>query len=179
MIKIYYPTVFLIITALYIALRTVLALKNKKIILKREAQMLLVYICLIVLSRFTLFPFSRVNGEIQPLVINSEKLFPLRINLIPFIYLFDYPGVGDILLNVIGNTAMFIPLGIVWPSVFEKLNSHARVMLAGFGVSFMIEILQLPFFDRVSDIDDLILNTLGFFLGYLIYLGYKKKKARR
>ncbi|MBO5041218.1 MAG: VanZ family protein [Clostridia bacterium] len=179
MIKIYYPTVFLIITALYIALRIVLALKNKKIILKREAQMLLVYICLIVLSRFTLFPFSRVNGEIQPLVLDMENLFPPRVNFIPLVYLFDYPSIGEILLNVIGNTAMFVPLGIVWPSVFKKPNTHVKVMLAGFGVSLTIEVLQLPFFDRVSDIDDLILNTLGFFLGYLIYLGYKKKKARR
>ena len=179
MIKIYYPTVFLIITALHIVLRAAFAIKNRKIVLKREAQMILVYICLIVLARFTLFPFSRVNGEIQPLVLDTENLFPPRVNFIPLVYLFDYPSIGEILLNVIGNTAMFVPLGIVWPSVFKKLNTHVKVMLAGFGVSLTIEVLQLPFFDRVSDIDDLILNTLGYFLGYLIYLGSKKQKARR
>ena len=41
-----------------------------------------------------------------------------------------------------------------------------------------IEILQLPFFDRVSDIDELLLNSLGFMAGYGIYLlvGKLRKK---
>ena len=40
--------------------------------------------------------------------------------------------------------------------------------------------LQLPFFDRVTDVDDLILNSLGFAAGYGIYLLVKtiKKKVR-
>ncbi|MBR5859317.1 MAG: VanZ family protein, partial [Clostridia bacterium] len=46
---------------------------------------------------------------------------------------------------------------------------------AGAGVSLLIEILQLPFYDRVSDIDDLLLNTLGFAIGYGIYRLVKLK----
>jgi glycopeptide antibiotics resistance protein len=65
---------------------------------------------------------------------------------------------------------MFVPLGIVWPSVFRQLDSHSKVIAAGVGYSLLIEILQLPFFDRVSDIDDLLLNSLGFLIGYGIYL---------
>ena len=42
-------------------------------------------------------------------------------------------------------------------------------LAAGAGFSLLIEILQLPFFDRVSDIDDLLLNTLGFAVGYGVY----------
>ena len=76
----------------------------------------------------------------------------------------------EALLNLIGNTAMFIPLGIVWPAVFHKLNTHWKVVAAGIGVSATIEILQLPFFGRSTDIDDLILNSLGFLMGYGIYL---------
>jgi glycopeptide antibiotics resistance protein len=76
----------------------------------------------------------------------------------------------DILINVIGNTAMFIPLGIVWPSVYKGLDTHWKVISAGIGVSLCIEILQLPFYDRVSDVDDLLLNSLGFIIGYLLYL---------
>ena len=47
--------------------------------------------------------------------------------------------------------------------------------------SLCIEILQLPFNDRVSDIDDLLLNSLGFIIGYLLYLLAKQvsKKMRR
>ena len=80
----------------------------------------------------------------------------------------------EALLNLIGNAAMFIPLGIVWPAVFKKLNTHGKVIAAGVGVSLAIEILQLPFFDRATDIDDLILNSAGFLLGYGIYLLAKR-----
>ena len=41
--------------------------------------------------------------------------------------------------------------------------------LAGFGCSFLIEVSQLLFYERASDIDDLILNTTGVFIGALIY----------
>ena len=75
-----------------------------------------------------------------------------------------------------GNTFMFLPLGIVWPVVFRQLDTHKKVILAGVGTSLLIEILQLPFFDRVSDIDDLILNSLGFLMGYGIYLLVKAVK---
>ena len=88
----------------------------------------------------------------------------------------DYETRREALLNLIGNFAMFIPLGVVWPSVFSPLNTHKKVIAAGVGYSLLIEILQLPFFDRVSDIDDLILNSIGFLTGYGIYLLTKKKK---
>jgi len=131
---------------------------------------MLVYICIVVVARFTFFPFSKVNGEIQPLVFDSAKAFPFRVNWVPFVNLYDYPAMRDVLINVIGNTVMFIPLGIVWPSVFRELDTHRKVISAGIGVSFCIELLQLPFYDRVSDTDDLILNSLGFVIGYLLYL---------
>jgi glycopeptide antibiotics resistance protein len=85
----------------------------------------------------------------------------------------------EALLNLIGNTAMFIPLGVVWPTVFKKLDSHKKVISAGFGVSLAIEFLQLFFYDRATDIDDLILNTLGFLIGYGIYLLAKKLKKNK
>jgi glycopeptide antibiotics resistance protein len=84
----------------------------------------------------------------------------------------------EALLNLIGNTTMFIPLGIVWPSVFKKLDTHSKVIAAGVGVTLTIEILQLPFFGRATDIDDLILNSLGFLMGYGIYLLVRKLKKR-
>lgn len=178
MIQITYPAMLMGISLLWCAVRLFYAGKNRRICWKREAQLMLVYICMIVVARFTFFPFSKVNGEIQPLVFHAAKAFPFRINPVPFVHLFDYPEPRDILINVIGNTAMFLPLGIVWPSVFKALNTHSKVLSAGIGVSLFIEILQLPFFDRVSDIDDLLLNSLGYLMGYLIYLLATSRKRR-
>lgn len=179
MIQISYPSVVVLISVIWCLVRAVCAIKNKRVNWLREIQLLFVYICLIVVARFTFFPFSTVNGKIQPLIFESEKIFPFRVNWIPLVNLFDYPETGDILINVIGNTTMFIPLGIVWPSVYKELNKHWKVVLAGTGCSLIIEILQLPFYSRVSDIDDLLLNTLGFIIGYLLYLFVKLVKKKK
>ena len=174
MLNINYGTLCLLITGIWILTRAAVGINTKKISWKREIQLLLVYICIVVVARFTFFPFSKVNGQIQPLVFDLSKAFPPRINLVPVVHLMDYPEMRKAMLNLIGNTTMFIPLGIVWPSVFPQLDCHKKVIAAGVGASLCIEILQLPFFDRVSDIDDLILNSLGFLVGYGIYMLVKK-----
>ena len=69
---------------------------------------------------------------------------------------------------------MFIPVGLVWPYCFKKLDTIGKVVLAGGGLSFCIEITQLPFYSRCSDIDDLIMNTTGVLMGAIIYFGVKK-----
>jgi glycopeptide antibiotics resistance protein len=178
MLAVSYSSVIAGITLLWILLRSVITLCQRKISWRREAELLLVYICMIVVARFTFFPFSKVDGQVQPLILDTAKIFPFRINLIPFVYLFDYPVLREILINIIGNTAMFIPIGIIWPSVFRKLDCHRKVIAAGIGFSLCIEILQLPFFDRVSDIDDLCLNSLGFLMGYGIFLLIRKRNTK-
>ena len=173
MSKISYTFLLILITCIWVLVRGIVSCKAKRFDWKRELQLILVYICIVVVARFTFFPFSKMDGKIQPLVFNAATAFPPRINLLPFVYLFDYPRMSEALLNLIGNTTMFIPLGVVWPIVFKKLNSHWKVISAGIGCSLCIEILQLPFYDRVSDIDDLILNSAGFITGYLLYLMVK------
>ena len=170
MIAISYLQMVIVISVLWVAIRGICFLRSRKLDIRRELALLLVYICIVVVVRFTFCPFGKVDGKIQPLLFDKAKIFPLWLNWKPFVYLLDYPTVKEILLNLIGNTAMFIPLGIVWPSVFKKLNTHGKVIAAGFGTSLCIEILQLPFYGRASDIDDLILNTTGFVIGYGIYL---------
>ena len=160
----------ILITTVWILIRLGFWLKTRQLHWKRELQLILVYICIFVVVRFTFFPFSKVNGQVQPLELDLANLFPPRINLLPFVYLFDYPTRKEALINVIGNTLMFLPLGIVWPSVFKELNTHKKAILAGIGTSLLIEILQLPFYSRCSDIDDLILNSLGYLMGYGIYV---------
>lgn len=168
--EISYSSMVFAISILWVLVRAICALKERRLDIKRELQLLLVYICIAVVVRFTFCPFGKVDGKIQPLLFDGTKIFPLWVNFKPFVYLFDYPTMKEALLNLIGNTAMFIPLGIVWPAVFKKLNTHGKVIAAGVGVSLTIEILQLPFFGRSTDIDDLILNSVGFLIGYGIYL---------
>ena len=179
MIQIPFAAAFFVVSFLWILVRAAVCINQKQVSWKREARLLLVYICIVVVMRFTFFPFSKVGGRIQPLLFDAAAVLPPRINLIPFVNLLHYEIFTEMLINVIGNTAMFIPLGVVWPAVFKKLDKPAKVIGAGAGASLCIEILQLPFFDRVTDIDDLILNTAGFVIGYGIYLLVKAVKNCR
>lgn len=179
MIQISYTFMVILITILWLIVRTVIWTKQKQIDWKRELLLILVYICIIVVTRFTFCPFGKVDGKIQPLVFYKDNWFPFRINWLPFVYLFDYPVFKEALLNLIGNTTMFIPVGIIWPIAFKKLDTPAKVIAAGVGYSLCIEILQLPFYDRVSDVDDLILNSLGYIIGYGIYAGMKYLKQKK
>lgn len=179
MIQISYGAMILAVSIIWCMIRVIVALCNKRVDVVRELQLLLVYVCIVVIIRFTFCPFETVEGRIQPLLFDSERILPPRINLIPFVYLFDYETVREAMLNLVGNSLMFVPVGIVYPIVYKKLNTHVKVIAAGIGFSLAIELLQLPFFDRVSDVDDLILNSLGYLLGYLIYLLVKRIKTGR
>lgn len=163
-------------TAIWLLCRIIVWIKQRRINWKRETVLLLMYINLAVIIRFTFFPMSRIDGRVQPLIYDAATAFPFRINLIPFVNLFDYDSKRDLLLNVIGNTAMFIPSGIVLPIIYKKLNTFWKVVAAGAMMSLCIEIIQLPFSVRASDVDDLMLNVLGVAVGYGIYAAVKRLK---
>ncbi|MCR4735727.1 MAG: VanZ family protein [Treponema sp.] len=145
---------------------------SAKIIIKREVFLLLFFLCILVISRIVYFPWHHVDGHIGKLKFDASKILPLRVNLIPFVRLGDFYDGWQ--MNIIGNITMFIPVGIIWPLSFKKLDRLWKSLLAGAGFSLIIEISQLAFFERSTDIDDLILNTSGVFIGSLIYFGIKK-----
>lgn len=177
MVEITYLELVLFITALWVIVRGAVALKKKSISFKRELLLILVYICFIVIARFVNFPLHRVNGHIDTMKLDFSKIFPLWVNLIPIAHLFDvYDGW---IVNIIGNITMFIPVGIVWPVCFKELNTWGKAFLAGAGFTLFIEITQLPFYERCSDVDDLILNSLGAAIGAAIFFGIKKLSSRK
>lgn len=167
----------IVISVLWIIIRY-LCNRSKQISWKREAQLILVYICIVVIVRFTFCPFEKIDGKLQPLIFNPNKCYPFRLNLKPFVNMFGYDSREKTQINIIGNIAMFIPVGMVWPYVFKKLNKPWKVIAAGAGFSLAIEILQLPFFQRMTDIDDLILNSLGYVTGYVAFLLIKKHRRK-
>ncbi len=169
MLEISFLTAELIFTLIWIIVRIIVWIRQKRIDWKREAVLLLMYIDLAVIIRFVFFPKALVNGHVQPLVYDPAVVFPFRMNLIPLVHLLDYNNARDLVWNTVGNVTMFIPSGIVLPFVYKKLNSFGKVAAAGIVISLCIEILQLPFASRASDIDDLILNTIGVLAGYGIY----------
>ncbi len=70
------------------------------------------------------------------------------------------------------NVLMFIPLGFTLPFLWKRANL-IKVVLIGFLCTLFIEFVQ-GFMYRDSTIDDVVCNTLGALLGYLLYLIIKK-----
>jgi len=78
--------------------------------------------------------------------------------------------------NVVGNVAMFVPLGWLVALVVRR-RRIAAAALAGFGLSTLIEVVQ-GFTGRISDIDDLLLNGVGAVLGAIIAVLILKARSR-
>jgi len=93
-----------------------------------------------------------------------------RVNLEPFKTIDIYQTWGK---QILGNFVMLLPLGIYLPLIYKRLRKAYNffvVLLICFLVSVGIELLQLATSYRSTDVDDVILNTLGGCTGFIIYL---------
>jgi glycopeptide antibiotics resistance protein len=84
-----------------------------------------------------------------------------QINLLPF-------SKGIDIVAYLQNILLFVPFGFLLPFIWPNINKFRYVVLSGFSFSLLIELSQL-LNNRSTDVDDLILNTLGAILGYLLF----------
>lgn len=96
------------------------------------------------------------------------------VNLIPFREEKDLWYLMQLGLNAV----MFMPFGFMLPILWKKCRTWRSTLLAGFLTSLAIEIIQLFSF-RATDVDDLIMNTLGAYLGYVISWAFFHNKWAR
>ena len=96
------------------------------------------------------------------------------VNLVPFYSIGSFLFSDDPLLrafavsNVIGNIVLFVPLGLFLPLLVRE-KSILKNVLWILLISTSAEILQFVFKVGVTDIDDVILNGFGGFLGIIAY----------
>lgn len=91
-------------------------------------------------------------------------------------------GLESVVVNLFGNVLAFVPYGMVLPMLSEKRRNIFLVTLLTFEFSLIIEVTQLLTKAGCFDVDDLILNTLGGVLGYILYkilIGCKKWWRKR
>lgn len=97
--------------------------------------------------------------------------FDPNINLRPFAYMFS-----DHTSSIL-NVALFLPMGFFLPLMQDTYRPLVKTLLFGFCASCVIEIMQI-FTLRATDINDLITNTLGTLLGWMLvhFLSASKEK---
>ena len=88
--------------------------------------------------------------------------FSPNISLIPLVDMVKGPV--DTVLNIL----LFVPMGIFLPLLYDKHDNIRIIAVEGFLISLSIEIAQM-FGTGITDVNDLITNTLGSCLGYGAY----------
>lgn len=101
------------------------------------------------------------------------------LNLIPFNMIMTYIDGSTSLYESIfyftGNFICFFPFGFLYKS-FKKTNDTVKIILIPIVISLLIELSQLILKNGNFDVDDILLNTAGFYLGVGIH--YLFNKAR-
>lgn len=128
------------------------------------------------------FIVIKFNGNIQ-YVINTIQSNMIRrnrgesfVNLVPFRTIGTYIGdlsFGIAFMNILGNIIPFIPMGFLIPMVFPSQRNIIKTMISCFLFILSIEIFQLVLFLGSFDIDDIILNLLSCFIGFILFIMYK------
>ena len=96
-----------------------------------------------------------------------------QYNLVPFReirrYLLYVTAPRLRLINIGGNILAFVPFGFFVPALFPGLRKWWLTTLVTALFSFAVEVIQLFARIGICDVDDVILNTAGGFLGFLLF----------
>lgn len=77
------------------------------------------------------------------------------------------------LRQILFNVLLYVPLGALLCSLIGQVRI---VVLIGIGLSIIMELLQYWLKLGITDIDDVISNTLGLILGVVLYNGIRRRQ---
>ncbi|MER2225999.1 MAG: VanZ family protein [Carnobacterium sp.] len=147
-----------------------LAVKKKKkqpIKWRREIVLNVFIFYILLLIHLTVF---REDNSIMNVSIVMRPLS--EINWIPFVEtakLTQGTSLFDYYYNLYGNILWFVPMGFGAAYLMKRKYTFLPSLGIGIAVSFLIETMQFLFFTGVSDIDDLIFNTIGTMIGIVLF----------
>ena len=149
------------VSVVAISLRLTFLKGNKKFVLHKEL-MALIFILYILCLYY---------------VVTAQDINYGGVNLIPFKEMFRYEfGSYKFMKNIIGNILLFIPYGFFSSYYLNNKKTGTNVMLCLIA-TFCIESIQY-YIGRVFDIDDIILNVLGGFIGCILYVALVAIKGK-
>ncbi|MEO2074098.1 MAG: VanZ family protein [Bacillus sp. (in: firmicutes)] len=110
-----------------------------------------------------------------------------QLNFIPFHTLYQYfystnVNVDDwgsvSLLNITANLLLFSPIGFFVPILWKEKNRLKTILLLGLLVTIFVESIQYVI-GRSTDIDDVILNTVGVIIGFGFFRIFRLSPLKR
>ncbi len=165
---------------LYVGIRAIVIrkeLQNKRVNPFYEWGLLFYVVFLVGLASQTIVPNIMITDSGwylgQP-GIGGFNYTPFKVFKQTYYEVFVNKNLSYFTINFIGNIVIFMPVSFFPLLLFWHEHKLRRSLSVGFFTSFFIELAQIPI-ERGSDIDDLWLNTLGAFVGFLIYRVVEKK----
>ncbi len=143
---------------------------NKKQVLNRLATAILFIIYIAFLFYFLFF--SENYGR-------TNTAGGYRYNLVPFAEIKRYIiyhrsfKMSQVVINLLGNIVAFMPMGFFFSCFINR--KVLTVTICGALSSILVELIQLITMVGSFDVDDIILNTFGVFLGCIIYYIVKRR----
>ena len=158
---------YLVIIGVWAGMRVIRALATRQFDLKREliVTLLFVFLCLLSYHLFEPFRFNfekNVRANFVPLVNSLLMLQRAQASRYP-------PLIRTVRFLLLGNLVVFMPIGMLTAILFKDLRSGWKMFLLGAGFSLLFETLQMLLAVRVFDVDDILLNALGTWLGYGVF----------
>lgn len=117
----------------------------------------------IYITLFVAYIGALVGLELFKITVGSWRSY----QLIPLVTVFDNISKGNThyILQVLMSIIVFIPLGVF---IRIRQNRISKAFIFGFMISLAMEVLQFALGVGTFDVDDIILNTLGTIIGFVL-----------
>lgn len=157
--------------ALPIGLLFILGLfvRRKASLQRRDAVLTVFVVYLTALVKITVLRQAGLSALLEAHSFSSIQLLPLVYTIREL-----ETGLWAFLYPVLGNIIWFMPLGFFLPWLWKGIGGK-KTLLIGSVASLCIEIAQWLLQSGISDVDDVIFNSLGALLGWWLFVAIFQK----
>lgn len=140
-------------------------------------KILFIIYCILLITILFLNNEYRMTG-FESININTFSIEHFEtINIVPFStiigyikgLLFEDASMSIVIINLATNLFLFAPMGFFIPLLFKnKITNMKQFIILIIIISLFVEILQFITYRGSTDIDDIILNTIGAIIVYIL-----------
>ena len=144
---------------------------KRSMIMKKILRMIFV-VYIMILVYLVLFDESFGRTGLHFDYSDFDEYMENSFNIVPFVTIARYPirytSLSVFSTNILGNLLALAPISFFLPIISKKKINFQKICLVGVLGSLLIELLQLATLSGSFDIDDIILNSVGMVLMYLL-----------
>ena len=176
------PT-FIIIITMIVQIKKSKDIQEKSKIRNFWLKALFIIYCLLLITILFLNNEYRMGGFQN--ISTFSRVHLETSNFIPFATIIGYVSgmvsndinTSIVIINLVTNLLLFAPMGFFIPMLFQdKIKNTKQFLIIIIILTFLVEIIQFITYRGSTDIDDIILNTIG---ASIVYMLMKTKAVKK